>query len=479
MKAISCKLDDNMEILKKLLPIGKSFDIITRNISINNTDAFMIGINGMHDIGTLQRIINNLQSHTSYNKMSFNEIHTLVNEYISGGQVQVCDDMETLFTHIVCGPIVLFVDGFSQAIVIDLRKYPVRSIDEPENEKVMRGPRDGFVETMLFNTNLIRRRIRCSDLVFSLLQIGIHSKTDVSIAYIESLADKKLVDKIKKHLVEMKISSLTLGSKSLEELLVKKRWWNPMPSIQKTERPDVACSYLMEGSVLLIVDNSPSVLILPPSIFQFIQSPEDYYKNPITGNVFRIFRSICTLLSLFLLPVLILITGYYPDLVKQFSALSEGNVSPIQILLFVITAEFGLDLMQYASAHTLSSLTTPLSIVGGIVISDIAIRLSWFSDEVIFYAAVTLLSTMVIGNSDFSDALRIYRIFLIITTGFLGITGFIIGFILITVSVITTPTFAKCSYFWPLMPFNWKALKTVLFRIPAYKEQPENVWKRI
>ena len=477
MNKLSDCLSDNIEELKKRLPIGKSFDIITRQIKIRESDAYLIGINGMHDVGILQRVLSNLQ-YPMFSDLTINKVSELISEQVSTGQVSTSESFEQIIFNVVSGPLALIVDGFSEAIIMDLRKYPVRSIEEPDNEKVMRGSKDGFVETMLFNANLIRRRIRNPKLTFQLHQVGSDSKTDVAIAYVNEFADTKILRKIEESLKNLKISSLTLGSKSLEELLVKKRWWNPMPSIQKTERPDVACSYLMEGSIILIVDNSPAVLILPPSIFQFMQSPEDYYKNPITGNIFRALRNICILISLFLLPLLILFAAHYPELTENLSIISENSVTPLQVLMFVIVAEFGLDLMNYAAAHTLGSLTTPLSIVGGLIISDVAIKLSWFSDEVIFYAAVTLLSTLVISSSDFADAMRIYRMLLVITTGLGGLVGFIIGTVLVFLSIITTPTFAGCKYFWPLVPFNWKALKTVLFRIPTADEQPQNVWKR-
>lgn len=354
----------------------------------------------------------------------------------------------------------------------------MRGIDEPDTERVTRGARDGFVETMLFNTNLIRRRIRSPKLVFEIRSVGQISRTDVAIAYMDGLVNQGLLSEIKKALAGLSAASLTMGSKSLEELLVKKRWYNPLPSIQSTERPDVACSYLDEGHILLIVDNSPAVLILPCTIFQFTQSPEDYYKNPSVGTYFRLVRFGCILASLLLLPVFLLLTTRFPALSLRLGLLTDASIGSVRMFFFVLAVEFTLDLFKYSTSQSSSRFSGSLSVVGGLIVGDIAVEMNWASTEVIFYAAVTLLASLSLPGIEFADAIRVYRIFLIVLTGLFGIPGILAGLGLITLSAATTPTFANMSYFWPLFPFNGKALKTLLFRYPTFLAQPENVWKR-
>lgn len=276
----------------------------------------------------------------------------------------------------------------------------------------------------------------------------------------------------------MQISSLTVGFKSLEELLVRKRWFHPMPSIHNTERPDVACSYLMEGHILIIVDNSPSVLILPCTLFQFTQSPADYYNNPLTGCYFRLVRFLCIPISLFLMPLFYLIAAYYPNLAAQMRLLQANEHSWLELTIFVFAAEFLLDLFKYSCAHSASRFSGSLSIIGGLIIGDVAVQLKWASTEILFYAAVTLLATLSLASLELGNSLRIYRLFLLIVTACFGIWGFGIGTVLILLSLFTTPTFGGFSYLWPLLPFNWKALKTLLFRYPTFREQPGKVWKR-
>lgn len=478
---ISTNINETIKNLKQTLPIGKSFDFITRDLYLGKTKAFWIGINGFVKVELIQQMFSDLQNPLYTQDDIVKSIDAFMNAKIGYAQLQLSSDWDLIIRNILSGPSVLFIDGFDKAIIIDARTYPTRSVEEPDTEKVTRGARDGFVETVLFNTNLIRRRIRSPKLTFEIKSIGTSSKTDVAVAYIDGIVNSELLEKINKKLANLNVTSLTMGNKSLEELLVKKRWFNLLPSIQSTERPDVACSYLNEGHILILVDNSPSVIILPCTIFQFTQSPDDYYRAPSVGNYFRMVRFFCCLLSVFLIPVFLLLAAYFPDISESLKLLTTEEakaLSTMQIIIYVFVVEFILDLFKYASAHSSSNYSGSFALIGGLIIGEIAVELNWASKEILFYGAVTLLASLSLSSIDFSDALRIYRLFLVATTAFFGLWGFIIGLVLIIISVATTPTFAGMSYFWPLFPFNWKALKTLLFRYPTAKAQPSTVWER-
>lgn len=475
------KLTDNLqETIKQataILPIETSFDLITRELFLGETKAYWIGINGFCKTEILQQIFSDLQNPLYTRDARIEDIQHYMNAKIGYAQAELTDDWDTIVRNILSGPSALFVDGFAQAILLDVRTYPTRGVNEPDTEKVTRGSRDGFVETMLFNTNLIRRRIRSPKLTFAVRSIGTESKTDVAVAYLEGYANPELLQRLQKILSSLEVTSLTMGAKSLEELLVKKRWCNPLPSIQITERPDVACSYLMEGHILLLVDNSPAALILPCTIFQFTQSPEDYYKNPVVGSYFRAVRFGCIFICLLLMPIFLLITAYYPDVSSKLNLISE-NLPPVKMIFYVLIVEFSLDLFKYSAALSSSRFSGSIAIVGGLILGDIAVKLNWASMEVLFYAAITLLTSLSLSSIEFSDAIRVYRIFLIFVTGLLGVWGFAGGLALILLSIITTPTFGGMSYFWPLYPFNWKALKTLMLRFPTSSAQPSSVWQR-
>ncbi len=479
---ISKSLQDNINTVNELLPLDKSFDLITRRIKLCQLDTYLICINGYYDSRVLHAMFANLQ------KFDFSEILKENNpsdcliahlmEAAPVAQIQHSSDLDTLIKNLLSGTLLLFFEGIDQGFTIDIRQYPARSIEEPQTEKVIRGAKDGFVETLLFNANLIRRRIRSPKLTFEIFSVGTQSKTDVSIAYMKGEADEHLLDAIRKRLSSLNIAALTMGSRSMEELLVPHKWYHPLPSLFRTERPDVACSYLLEGYILLLVDTTPSVLILPCSFFQFTQSPEDYYKNPLIGNYIRFYRFLCSIVSLFLLPLFLLFAMNPQLLPPGISLLPTGGQSPLRIFIYVLFAELALDLFKYSSSHTPDGFSGSLSIIGGLLIGDVAVKLQWASSEIIFYAAATVLASLSLSSIEYAEAIRMYRILLLLCTGSLGLTGFCIACILISLSVITTPAAFGKSYFWPLIPFHWKALRTLLFRYPTKYKQPPQIWKR-
>ena len=428
--SLSTELSQNIDLLHRLLPLGKSFDLITRDLRLGETPAFWLGINGFCNTEILQQIFSDLQDPHYTLDPEIRDLPGYVQSRLGYAQVSLTSSVDDILQNLLSGPSILLVDGFDQAVIIDVRTYPVRSISEPDTERSTRGARDGFVETLLFNTNLIRRRVRSAKLTFSICTLGTESRTDVAIAYLADQVNEELLEALKQKLSRLQITSLTMGSKSLEELLIHKRWWNPLPSIQLTERPDVACSYL------------------------------------------------CIPVSLLLLPVFLLLSAYYPEITASLQLTPVSDLSPFRLFFYVLAVEFLLDLFKYSAALSSSRVSGALSIVGGLLIGDIAVSLNWASTEVLFYAAVTMLANLSLSSIEFADALRIYRILLVVTTGLWGLPGFIIGLTLVSLSMITTPTFAGFSYFWPLFPFNGPALRSLLFRRPTYKAQPSKVWSR-
>lgn len=475
---ISTNLQENIEMIHRYLPLDASFDLIYRNLYLGETKAYWLGINGFNRTEILQQIFSDLQYPLYTENQKIEDIARFVNSKLGYAQVSLISSWDEILRNVLSGPSVLFVEGFAQAVIIDVRSYPVRSIAEPDMEKSTRGARDGFVETMLFNTNLIRRRIRSTHLTFTVHSVGTESKTDVALAYLNHYVNQELLQKLTDTLHNLKVTSLTMGSKSLEELLVKKSWLHPLPSIQSTERPDVACSYLCEGHIIIIVDNSPSVLILPGTIFQFIQSPEDYYKSPMIGSYFRLVRLACIPVTLLLMPLFLLLTAYFPAISAEWHLISTEGMTPLRITFYVLAVEFLLDLFKYSTSVSSTRFSGALSIIGGLIIGDIAVSLKWASTEVLFYAAITLLASLSISSMEFADALRVYRIFMVLATAAGGSWGFFISLTLTLLSMITTPTFGGMSYFWPLFPFNGEALKRLLLRYPTAKAQPSRVWDR-
>lgn len=494
---LSKSLQDNINTVTELLPLNKSFDLISRRMELCGLDCFFMGINGYCDNKVLNALLKALQKMDFSSLLQKDDSSSAIQDSLMSAvpvaQIQPLDDWDSLLKNLLSGTLLLFFEGVDRGFTIDIRQYPVRSIDEPQNEKVIRGAKDGFVETLLFNANLIRRRIRSPKLTFEALSVGTESRTDVAIAYMNGECDTELLHSIRKRIQEINVSSLTMGTRSMEELLVPHKWYHPLPALFRTERPDVACSYLLEGYVLLLVDTTPSVLVLPCSIFQFTQSPEDYYKSPLIGNYIRFYRFFCSIISLLLLP-LFLLFSMHPELLPTGIMLQEEYISPLQLYIYVFFAEIALDLFRYSSSHSPEGFSGALAIVGGLLIGDTAVKMQWASNEIIFYAAATVLASLSISSIEFSEAIRMYRFLLLICTAIGGLSatlypiplwgipggvlGFWIGCSLILLSVITTPAAFGKSYFWPLVPFNRKALRALLFRYPAKYKQPPQIWRQ-
>lgn len=475
-KKLYSNLTDNIRLFETTLPINKSFDIITRKINLGSTPCFFIGLNGMCDLKIIQWLFADIES-SDFQAKATENVSTLpqfVKDQFFYAQITFTDSFQEMIDNLLSGPCLLLIDGYAQGLIIDTRKYPSRSVEEPDTEKVIQGAKDGFTETLLTNCNLIRRRLRVPDLTFSLQKIGTFSNTDVAVAYLENNCDTKLLDYVTQTLTSMETTALTMGIQSLKELLIKKSIFHPMPSIFMTGRPDVACSYLAEGYLLLLVDNSPFACVLPCNLFQFTQSPEDYYKSPLVGTYTRIVRLTCFLLSLFLMPLFLLFCLNPQWLPAFLQGMIPEDINRISIFVYALFVEFGLDLFKYASAHSASAFSGSFAIVGGLLLGDMAVSLKWTTEEVIFYGAATLLASMGIASVELSDAVKMYRLFLVLLTGFFPRFGFFVGLGLILLSFFTTPVFGKKSYFWPLFPFNRKALKTLLFRYPTFKAQPED-----
>ena len=220
-------------------------------------------------------------------------LHTL--PYV---EAENCENPDAAVTAVLSGQTALFAPEFgARCVLLDLRTYPARTTQEPESDRVMQGARDGFVETLVMNTALVRRRVRDPRLTMEYFNLGGSSATDVVMCYMHGVADEKKLAILRKKLKNAHPKSLTLGFQGLAETLIRTRWYNPFPKIRTTERPDTAAAQVLEGNILIFVDTSPQVMLLPTSIFDYLQQTDDYYFPPLTGSYLRVVRTAILLLS--------------------------------------------------------------------------------------------------------------------------------------------------------------------------------------
>lgn len=458
---------ENMNLMQRALRVSYSFDIVSRKIQIGNRKACLYFIDGFAKDEILEKIMEFI--------MKLNpediplQLSSFEQQFIPYVEVTLEKELSTIVTQVLSGTIMLLVEGYSQAIAIDARTYPNRSISEPEDERVLRGSRDGFVETLVFNTALLRRRIRDPHLTMKIMQIGQKSHTDVVMCYMSDKADPAMVAMIEKKLKAVDIPSLTLSQESLAECLIKKHWWNPFPRFRYTERPDAASANIMEGKVILIVDNTPAVMILPTSFFDFIQDTNDYYFPPLVGSYLRIVRMIVFLLTLFLTPIWYLAVKnptLFPDWIS-FIQIEEMNSVPIIIQLLLV--EFIIDAIKLASLNTPSALNGSFSVVGALILGDFAVKAHWFVPEVLLYMAFVSIANFTQPSYELGYTFKLFRLLFLIMIACLDVWGLVLGIILMLLILANTHTITETSYLYPLYPFNTQKFCQLFLRQPINK----------
>lgn len=461
---ITTNYENNIKLIGEKLGLGISYDIIEKKVEIDNVKLSFFCIDGLFKDDALINLINTLSIYENKQLSSAKSAKEICEKVIAAVEVSEEDNLDNIIKAILSGITALVIDGIEKIILIDFRTYPTRSMEEPDVEKVLRGARDGFVETIVFNSALIRRRIRDPNLLFEMTSVGKESKTDVAISYMDNKVNKKALAQIKTHLSNLNLDALTLGDQSLIEALNKKYWYNPMPKVRYTERADVTAAHLMEGSIALLVDNNPSAMLLPTSIFDFLQDIDDYYNPILTGNYLRLLRNFILLITLFLSP-LYLLAVENPNNVPLFLKfiLPTENYS-VPLLLQFLILELSIDGLRIASINTPSSLGMSLSVVGALILGEYSVSTGWFIPQTILYMSTIGLASFTQKSLDLSYGIKFFRIFLLIATSIFKLWGLIIATTICFIIIATTKTLTGEPYLYPLIPFNWKELSHVLFR---------------
>ena len=482
-KRLSDDYRQNVRLLDEILHTDDNFDVIKKTLTVGDDELTLYYIDGFVKDGIMSKMIIYLLSLKGLGKGldgTFEEgerdkpkrllAENFINAHVPYVETDATSDLETMIQMVLSGATLMIGSAFgAYGIIVDARTYPARETGEPEGDKVMRGARDGFVETLIFNTALIRRRIRNPQLTMSYLTVGGSSKTDIVVCYMKDRADLDYVEELKSKLKNIKTDSLTLGHMSLAESLIKKKWYNPFPKIRYTERPDSAAAQLLEGSVLILCDNSPEALVMPTTIFDFMQETNDFYFPPLTGTYIRIVRHVVFLMALYMVPLWFLLVThqqYVPAWLEFIIPQEQGRLPLIAQLLLT---EFIIDGLRMASLNTPNMLSNSLSVVGGLILGDFAVNVGWLIPEVILYMAFVAIANFTQRSYELGYAFKFMRILLLILTAIFGLWGFIGGSVLVTVLVATNSgANGKRSYLYPLIPFDFKAFKTLFVRVKKY-----------
>lgn len=455
-------LNDTVKYLNQKLNVDKNFDVVYRIIHVGGREACLYFVDGFTKDDSLLKI---LQSFSSIKPEDMPEdAHGFSKRYLPYGEIGLLTNDQDMIVQLLSGVSCLFIDGYDKCMTIDCRTYPSRGVSEPEKDKVMRGSRDGFVETLVFNTALIRRRIRDPKLTMEIMTAGESSHTDIAICYMENRVDKELLTKIKDRIRHLEVDALSMNQESLAECIFPHRWFNPFPKFKFSERPDTAAASALEGNIIILVDNSPSAMILPSSVFDIIEEADDYYFPPITGTYLRLTRMSISVLSLMLTPTWLLFMQnprLIPDWLAFIRLSDPCNVSLIWQLLIL---EFAIDGLRLAAVNTPNMLTTPLSVIAGIVLGEYAVKSGWFNSETMLYMAFVTIANYSQASFELGYAMKFMRIIILILTAIFNIWGFILGTVLSVCAIVFNRTIAGKSYIYPLIPFRFSELKKRFLR---------------
>lgn len=457
------------EYISQMFRVGENFDMLQREIVFGDRQAVFFMVDGFLKGDLMEKMMEFFYS------LQPEDIPDTYEEFVQKctpyGDIITITTEEDFIHYVLSGLTGMLIEGYEQILAIDLREYPSRSVQEPDKDKVLRGSRDGFVESIMPNVALIRRRIRDVNLNFEILSLGSSSRTDISVVYMKDRVNEKALNIVKKRLDEITVDSLTMNQESLAEVLMPRNWWNPYPKFKYTERPDTAAASILEGSIIVLVDNSPSAMIIPTSLFDIIEDPNDYYFPPVTGTYLRMTRIVTSLLALLLTPVYVLLIqnpAWVPEWLDFILIQDEVNVPPLFQLLLL---ELAIDGLRMAAVNTPNMLTTPLSVVAGIVFGDYTVNSGWFNSEIMLYMAFVAVANYTQSNMELGYAIKFQRIILLILTGIFGVWGFGAGVLLTIIAFFTNRTMAGRGYLYPLIPFDGHQLFKRFFRVSLTRNE--------
>lgn len=470
MEKISNDYRENVRVLDGLLGVGRSCDMVSRDYLIGGRRARLWVVDGFGSDSILERMGAFWLTLKPENVVGLTEMQNFLDRYITFSESNVTFDVSDAVTSVFLGKSLLAVEGLAGVALMDAKGYPSRSVHEPPDGKVLRGSHDGFVEAVVPNMALLRRRIRDPHLTMEGHKVGSRTHNDAVLCYLDDKVDQDLLRKLRGKLLGLDVRSLTMAQESLAEAIRPKQWYNPFPKVRYTERPDAAAASIMEGSIVLMVDNSPSVMILPTGFFDFTQESNDYYFPPLVGTYLRVLRVTVFLLSLFITPAWYLMVSEPNRLPGWLNFLSSPEPVSLSLLSQLLVVEFLIDVLKLASLNTPDSLSNSFSMLGALVLGDFAVQAGWLGPEVLVYMAFVSVAGFAQPSYELGYAFKLLRVALLLVTAAFDVWGFCLGVVGIFILLCTTKPLVGKGYLYPLVPFNGKALLRLLVREPISRD---------
>ncbi len=468
MKEVKTGFDRRCAMLDESLGVGRSFDMVGRSLVIGGRRAKLWVVNGYAQDAMLERIIAAWMPIQSLEGVA--DLLTFLEQYVTACDSKVETDWDKAVTAVFAGKTLLVVEGYHGGVLLEAKQFPLRSVEEPDTSKVLRGSHDGFVENIMKNAALLRRRIRTPQLTLERLEAGERSKTDIALCYMDGEADPQLINELRQKINAIDVRSVAMSQESIAEAIAPKQWYSPFPKVRYTERPDVATACLMEGDVLVMVDNTPAVMILPTTFFRFAEEVNDYYFPPLVGTYLQMVRITVLLLTVFITPLWYLLVKDPGRLHENLHFLLIQDEYYVPLIVQLLLVELIVDLLKLASLNTPNALSSSFSMLGALILGDFAVQSRWLVPEVLVYMAFVAIANYAQPSYEMGYAFKLCRMALLILIWLGDWWGFGIGVAGVLTLVAVTKPLAGKGYLYPLIPFNAKDMKTLLHRRPISKD---------
>lgn len=471
LTSISTDVEQNRAALHNAL--GDSPDIVFRNLKIGNQgiQALVVYIDGLVDTASIaDNVVKSLTLEARYadlTKLKQFTIDTIKEHTVTVSEVKEENSFQPLLKQLLLGDTVIFVQGSEIALSVSARSSStIRKVEEPATEAVIRGAREGFVETLRVNTALLRRKLKTPKLRFQELTIGAISQTPVCMAYLEGIADKQLINEVKERLMRIQIDGI-LESGYLEEF-IHDAPFSPFPTIQTTERPDSVAAALLEGRVAILTEGTPIALVVPATFVQFMQSAEDYYQTFLFVFAIRLVRYMSYFITLFLPSIYIAITTFHQEMLPSALAINIAAARqgvPFPAFIEALIMELAFEVLREAGLRLPRPVGQSVSIVGALVIGEAAVRAGIVSPAMVIIVSTTAIASFTIPGFTFGIAVRLLRFPIMALAASLGFFGLMMGGFIIFVHMASLRSFGV-PYLAPIAPANWAGQKDMLIRAP-------------
>lgn len=470
MEELWSSYEENAAWFNETLGVGRSCDIVSRDYIIGGRRGRIWVVDGYGKDATLERMGAFWLSLPATEVKDLVRMQEFADRAITFSETEVSFDRETIVTSVLLGKTLLIVEGLSGAALIDCKEYPVRGVAEPPDGKVLRGSHDGFIEAVVPNMALLRRRIRDPHLTMEGMKLGSRSRTDAVLCYLDDRVDQALLGELREKLKSIQARSLTMGQESVAEAIRPRQWYDPFPKVRYTERPDTAAASILEGNIVLMVDNSPSVMILPTTFFDFTQEANEFYFPPLVGSYLRLLRIVVFLISLLITPLWYLMVSEPGRLPGWLEFLSSPEPASLGLLWQLLVVEFLVDVLKLASLNTPDSLSNSFSMLGALILGDFAVQAGWLGPEVLVYMAFVSVASFAQPSYEMGYAFKLLRVAVLLLTAAFDIWGFLLGVLGILLLLATAKPLVGKGYLYPLIPFNGKALRRLLLREPISRD---------